>query len=312
LGTENTTIKSTCAVLPFEVSGNNITFQKITFKNENTFGDGVTLNFNKNTSNIKIIECGFTGRYGRINVNEENISDISVNKCFFEECMYGILVNGGAYGTKRLTIVDNIFKNMIGDGIELNLPNDYGIGISGVVVSNNIYQKDLDYMIDNGLIEPLGGHGLIGSDCAGDVVVTGNTIDGFGFAGIDFEGKCHNILISNNKIKNAYGGGKNYFAGDYIEKGDFISVNNNIYWAKSSGVAGLISNLNVWHYNKNYMIGDYVYVDENTNEIGEVYICTTGGITGKNPQEVEKNLYWMVVLYGNGLIQNGVQIPFII
>jgi hypothetical protein len=287
VGEVGTLIVSTIDGMPFNITGTDITFENIGFKHDiASTVYGVTLDVGANVKRLKIDNCRFYGKYGRINISNLGISDVTINKCYFEECTYSVLVNSNSSDMRRLNFTNNILKNS--GNITLNTPNTFGVGIKEVVISNNVAHTDIQYLIDNNMISTFKPGGLCMNSGASDVVVSNNTIDGYYLLAIDFEDEAHRVSITGNKIKNCYGDGKTYIPGMYIEKGEFIKYKPNgatfanIYWAMNYGIAGIISNVNHWVHDTNYNVGDYVWSDKT------VYKCTVAGTSGSNPLKGQK------------------------
>ncbi|MDU7085928.1 MAG: right-handed parallel beta-helix repeat-containing protein [Clostridium sp.] len=242
-GIGGTNLISIADDFPFIISGTDIVIEGITFKQMNsTTIYKASIEFAPNTKRVLIRNCKFIGENSRINISNLGISDITITNCYFEGSRYGILVNEKSSDMRRLNIVNNIFLNMIGDAIELNTPNTRGVGLKEVVVTGNIMQRDLRYMVANNILlgEPNNknaGHAF-GASGLSDAVISNNVIDGFYWSGIDLEDESERVVITGNKIKNCYGDAVAWAKGKNYKKNDMVKSNGNIYLAQTDGIAG--------------------------------------------------------------------------
>lgn len=244
IGENGAVLLSTADDYPFVINGTDISIENIEFKHDNTTtAFRLTLEFLPNASRILVKNCRFSGKNGRININNAGISDITISENFFNECNYGVLINSLSSDISRVTISNNHFLNVTGDAVEVNTPNVRGTGAKEIVITGNIMKRDLRYMLANGLSlgDPANQHigHAIGSAGLSDAIISNNSIDGFYWAGIDLEDESERVVISGNKIKNNYGDAPDWVSGKAYVRDDIVKSNGFIYLAQTAGTSGV-------------------------------------------------------------------------
>lgn len=129
-------------------------------------------------------------------LNQSGISDVTVERCYFNGPQYGVASDTGANDMSDLKVLDNTFNSVTADAVELNHPHasiSGGVRPTGVVVRGN-------------QINSAGGFGIAIAGVQGPLV-DGNRISGGGSAQIHIEDDCYDVTIANNKCYNGAGYG---------------------------------------------------------------------------------------------------------
>lgn len=211
----NATLRGAVAGAGAATIGSNTELVGLTIDNSSAT-DRHGISVRSSSSRIAVRYCKFINTpavpINSVYIGSAGISDVTIENCIFDGSGYGILTNSagttgtptGAYNLTRVKIVNNTFRNITGDAIELNHPFNTGAdgtvsGAGDFTVSGNIIS--VPDAAGNGSSAGFG----IGIAGVTGFTVTNNIITDARTAGIHVEDDARFGTIADNTVRNITG-----------------------------------------------------------------------------------------------------------